>query len=385
MMSLKEQFMLDPDVVFLNHGSFGATPRPVFDAYQAWQRRLERQPVRFLAEELIDHLRAARQALGAYLRADPDDLVYVPNATFAVNVVARSLNLRPGDEVLTTDHEYGACDNAWEFNCRKAGASCVRQSIPLPLASPDQIVERLWEGVTHRTRAIFLSHITSPTAQCLPVEPIGQRAREAGILTVVDGAHAPGQIPLDLPAIGADFYVGDSHKWMLGPKGSAFLYTRREAQHLVEPLVVSWGWGENLSISAGSSYLDYLEWWGTKDPAAYLAVPAAIQFQDQNDWPAVRRSCHELARQALQRVCDLTALPSPYTDDEGFYHQMMIAPLPPIDDPRDLKARLYDEFRVEVPCITWNDRQFVRVSVQGYNTQADIDALLTALEAVLPQ
>jgi isopenicillin-N epimerase len=385
MMSLKEQFMLDPDVVFLNHGSFGATPRPVFEAYQAWQSRLERQPVRFLAEELIDHLRAARQALGAYLRADPDHLVYVPNATFAVNVVARSLNLRPGDEVLTTDHEYGACDNAWEFNCGKGGASCVRQCIPLPLASPDQIVERLWERATHRTRAIFLSHITSPTAQCLPVEPVCQRAREAGILTVVDGAHAPGQIPLDLPAIGADFYVGDCHKWMLGPKGSAFLYTRREAQHLVEPLVVSWGWGENLSISAGSSYLDHLEWWGTKDPAAYLAVPAAIQFQDQNDWPAARRSCHELARQALQRVCDLTALPSPYTDDEGFYNQMMIAALPPIDDPRDLKARLYDDFRVEVPCITWNGRQFVRVSVQGYNTQADIDALLTALEAVLPR
>ena len=237
MYNLKRHFLLDPTVTFLNHGSFGATPKPVFAAYQDWQRRLERQPVLFLGREIDGLLRQSRQALGEYLDAAADDLVYIPNATHGVNIVARSLALQPGDEILTTDHEYGACDYTWEFVCKKTGATYIHQPIPLPVQSEDEIIEQFWQGVTLRTKVIYLSHITSPTALRLPVEQICQRARQAGIWTLVDGAHAPGQIPLDLKAVGADFYTGNCHKWLLSPKGAAFLYARREAQPLIEPLI----------------------------------------------------------------------------------------------------------------------------------------------------
>lgn len=218
MQKLKKYFLLDPEIHFLNHGSFGATPKPVFEAYQAWQLRLERQPVLFLGREYDQLLREARMALAAYVHAEADDLVYLTNATQAVNLVARSLNLAPGDEILTTDHEYGACDYTWEFLCGKTGAQYIRQSLPIPLVGgADEIAAQFWQGVTPRTKVIYLSHLTSTTALRLPVEQICQRARQAGILTLVDGAHALGQLPLDLTALGADFYTSNCHKWMLMP------------------------------------------------------------------------------------------------------------------------------------------------------------------------
>ncbi len=380
--SLKDEFLLDPDVVFLNHGSFGATPRPVFDAYQAWQRRLERQPVQFLGRDIGGYLAAARAALGDYLHAPADDLVYVPNATFGVNVVARSLRLGPGDEVLATDHEYGACERAWRYMSRERGFAYVRAPIPLPLPAPDEFVERLWAAVTPRTRVIFLSHITSPTAATFPVAAVCERARAAGILTVVDGAHAPGQLPLDLPAIGADFYAGNCHKWLCAPKGAGFLYARPEVQRLVEPLIVGWGWGENRELTFGSDFLDYLQYPGTKDYAAYLAVPDAIAFQAAHDWPAVRVACHALARQAIERIEVLTGLSPLYADAAG-YVQMAAALLPPVADLPGLKQRLYDRYRVEIPLVQWNDCQFIRISVQGYNAPGDVDALMVALQSEL--
>ena len=382
-MNFKDFFLLDPDVVFLNHGSFGATPRPVFAAYRAWQLRLERQPVQFILNELPAHLAQARAALGAYVNAPADDLVYIPNATFGVNVVARSLALGPGDEVLATGHEYGACDNVWRFLSRKRGFAYVRQPIALPVQSPQAIVDQFWQGVTARTRLIFISHITSPTALRLPVEAICARAREAGILTLIDGAHAPGQIPLDMAAIGADFYTGNAHKWLCSPKGSAFLYTRPERQPLIEPLVIGWGWGEQRTVTFGSDYLDYLQWLGTNDVAAYLATPDAIAFQREYAWETVQARCHALLRDARGRIAALTGLPLPYPDDQDFYCQMAIAPLPPVDAPA-LQARLLAEFGVEVPLIEWNGRCFIRVSIQAYNSPADVDTLLAALETLLP-
>ncbi len=387
--SLRDHFLLDPDVVFLNHGSFGATPRPVFEVYQQWQRRLERQPVQFLGSDIGGYLATARAALGNYLHVAANDLVYVPNATFGVNVVTRSLRLGPGDEVLTTDHEYGACERAWRYMSRERGFALVRRSIPLPLTTPEAIVEALWAGVSPRTRVIFLSHITSPTAVRFPVEAICARARAAGILTVIDGAHAPGQIPLDLVAVGADFYAGNCHKWLCAPKGAGFLYARPEVQPLIEPLIIGWGWSDEPpaagSLSFGSSFLDYLQYPGTKDYAAYLAVPAAIDFQAQHDWPTVRTRCHTLAAEAIGRIEALTGLPSLYPQPPGdFYRQMAAAALPPIADLPAFKQRLYDEYKVEIPCVQWGERQFIRISIQGYNTRADVDVLLAALEALLP-
>jgi isopenicillin-N epimerase len=385
MNALKDQFLLDPDVVFLNHGSFGATPRPVFEKYQEWQRVLERQPVQFMLRNLMDWLAEARQILANYLHVHADDLVYIPNVTFGVNMVARSLTLGPGDEVLASDHAYGACDRTLEFVCNKTGASYQRQPISVPVASPDAAVEQFWQGVTPRTRVIFLSHITSPTALRLPVEAICRRAREAGILTLIDGAHAVGQIPLDVETIGADFYTGNCHKWLLSPKGSAFLHVRRDKQDLIEPLVVSWGWKGDSVFTTGAAFPDSLQWMGTQDPAAYLSVPSAIQFQAEHDWPAVVQDCHALVCQALHRISDVTHLAPLYPDNAGFYCQMAVAPLPPVADLVGFRARLYDEYNIEVPLVQWKQHQFIRISVQGYNNQADIDALLRALALLLPQ
>ena len=384
MSSLKEYFLLDPDIVFLNHGSYGAAPKPVFEAYQNWQRRLERQPVLFLGRELPELMNESRVALGNYLHAAADDLVYIPNATHGINIVARSLDLEPGDEILTTDHEYGACDYTWKFNCSRAGAQYIHQPVPLPVQTEEEIVEQVWQGVTPRTKVIYLSHITSSTALRLPVEEICRRARERGILSIIDAAHTPGQIPVDLQALGTDIVFGNCHKWMLAPKGSAFLYVRREVQELINPLVVSWGTHPTPDIATGSRFIDILQWTGTKDPTAALTVPTAIQFMEDYQWEEVRSQCHTLLRQAIQRICDLTGFPPLYPLESDFYSQMGIAPLP-LSDLLALKSRLYDEYKIEVPLTEWQDKQFIRISVQGYNTQENIDALLSALENLLPE
>src|SRR5215216_3935823 len=383
MSTLKEYFLLDPDVVFLNHGSFGATPKPVFEVYQNWQRRLERQPVLFLGREYDELLLESRQALGKYLNAAAEDLVYIPNATQGANIIARSLNLQPGDEVLTTDHEYGACDYTWEFVCGKTGAHYIHQSIPLPVHSDEEIVDTLWQAVTARTKVIYVSHITSATALRLPVEKICKRAREAGILTIIDAAHAPGQITIDLQALQADILFANAHKWMLNVKGSAFLYVRREVQHLIEPLIVSWGYHPTPDIATGSRFIDILQWTGTKDPTAALTVPDAIRFMKDHDWDHVRYECHMLLRQAIERICDLTKLSPLYPLDSDFYSQMGIAPLPAVNLPV-LKQRLYDEYKIEVPLTQWQDKQFIRISIQAYNDQADVDALVHSLQILLP-
>lgn len=403
--SLREQFLLRPDVVFLNHGSFGARPRAVLEEYQRWQRELEGQPVQFLGRRFAGLMQSAREALANYVHSSAADLVFVPNATTGLNLVARSLPLEPGDEVVTSDHEYGALDRTWRFVCGKRGARYVNQPVPLPVESAEQVMEAVWAGVTPRTRVLFLSHITSPTALILPVQALVHRAREAGLWTVIDGAHAPGQVALDLEALGADFYAGNCHKWLCSPPGSAFLYARREVQRLIEPLVVSWGWNRGevgrvsipgdeeagmesrptslLDLGASTSrFIEENEWQGTRDPAAYLSVPAAIRFQAEHDWPRVRAECHALLREARRRIEELTGLPGICPDTPEWYAQMAAFALP-VCDAGALQRRLWKEHRVEVPVIEWGGRQFVRVSVQGYNTAEDVEALVEALRALI--
>ena len=383
MNTLRRQFFLDPEVTFLNHGSFGATPRPVLEEYQAWQRRLEIQPVLFLARESQENFRTARKALAAYLGADPENLVFIPNATFGVNTVARSLDLQPGDEILTSNHEYGACDNVWEFLSQQAGFNVIRQEISLPLTTNDEIVEMFWSGVTKRTRLIFLSQITSPTAVRLPIEEICRRARNAGIPILVDGAHAPGQIKLDLKSLGADFYTGNCHKWMMAPKGAAFLHVQPDYQDLIQPLVVSWGWGENCDYESDSRLQAILEWWGTKDPAAYFSVPAAIRFQEEHHWEEVRQKCREMLAGTLVRIEGLTGQPSIYGGNKENFIQVGAARLSGDSKPEDLQPWLYEKYRIEIPVIHWGDQWLIRPSVQGYNNQEDLDLLIEALEEYL--
>lgn len=381
MPTLKEYFLLDPNIHFLNHGSFGATPKPVFEEYQRWQRELECQPVEFLGRRHDSLMAWSRAVLARYLGTHAENLVYTQNATIALNVVARSLELGRGDEVLSTDHEYGALDRTWRFLSKERGFAYINQKISVPISSKDKFIHEFWSGVTARTRVIFLSHITSPTAILFPIEEIIRRAREAGIITIIDGAHAPGQISLSLGSLGADFYGGNLHKWLCAPKGAGFLYARPEMQPLLKPLVVSWGY-ESESPS-GSTFIDYHEWWGTRDIAAFLSVPAAIEFQEKHNWDKVRATCHELARDAQERICSLTGLAPLHPDPDNWFRQMVSVPLPKNADILSLKERLYNQYQVEVPLLEWNGHKLIRVSIQGYNTKRDVDALVRALRGEL--
>jgi isopenicillin-N epimerase len=308
-------------------------------------------------------------------------LVFVSNVTHGVNIVARSLDLQLGDEVLATSHEYGACERAWRFACQKRGARYVSQPIPLPVDDPEMIVEQLWAGITERTRVIFMSHITSPTALILPVAQICRRAQAAGIMTVIDGAHAPGQIELALDELGVDFYAGNCHKWLCAPKGAGFLYARPDRQALLDPLIVSWGW-QNPNPGP-SLFIDHFQWLGTDDPAAYLSVPAAIDFQLEHNWPQVRLACHQLACEARAQIQAITNLPQLNPDSKEWWMQMATITLPPCNT-QEIKQRLWEEFGVEIPIFEWNGYRLIRISVQAYNQIKDIERLVEGLKQLLP-
>jgi isopenicillin-N epimerase len=362
---LRREYLLDPEVAFLNHGSFGACPRPVFERYQRWQRELETEPVDFIARRLRGLLDGARAELAAYLDCPPENLAFVQNATAGVNIAARALDLRPGDEVLATDLEYGACDLAWEWVCDRADAGYVRAAIPLPLTDPSELVDALFAAVTERTRALFVSHITSSTALVLPVCEIVQRARMLGLVTIVDGAHAPAHVPVELATLDADFYAGNCHKWLGSPKGAGFLHVRPEQQSRVDGAIVSWGYEQ------GTTFADRIERQGTRDPAAWLAIPDAIRFQTERDWDEVRDRSRRLAREARRDLCDLLDI-EPLAP-ETMLAQMASVRLPHATD--GLNGRLFSSHGIEIPV----EREFLRLSVAGYTTRDEIDRLLAAL------
>jgi isopenicillin-N epimerase len=366
---LRSEYLLDPEVAFLNHGSFGACPRPVFERYQAWQRELEREPVDFIARRVRGLRDSARAELAGYLGCAAEDLAFVQNATTGVNLAARSLDLRPGDEVLATDLEYGACDLAWEWVCRRAGARYVRAPIQLPLREPSEVADALFAAATERTRAVFASHVASETGLVLPIDEIVERARARGLVTVVDGAHAPAQVHVDIAALGADFYAGNAHKWLGAPKGAGFLHARSERQERVDGPIVSWGYSRG-----GASFCERIEQQGTRDPAAWLTVPDAIRFQADRDWDDVRERCRALTREARRELCELFGA-EPLAPDE------MVAQMAAVRLPRsapELCDRLFAEHRVEIP-VGGADDDVLRLSVAAYTTREDIDRLLAAL------
>ncbi len=378
---MRDLFLLDQDVTFLNHGSFGACPRDVLDAQHRWQLEMERNPVSFLGRRSAELLSDARAKLGLMSGASGDNIIFVPNATTGCNIVAQSFPLDPGDEVLTTDLEYGACDAAWSQVCARRGASYRRLEIPLPYER-ETFVEHMMAAVGPRTRLIYVSHLTSNTAVILPVRELCAMARACGIATVVDGAHVPGHIELNLEAVDADFYIGNCHKWLCAPKGAGFLYARPEHHAMLDAPVISWGYGANTdgrpefaAYLGKTPFERKMQWQGTRDISAWLSVPAAIKFQERHDWPAVRRRSHELALEALQVLTERHRLRPIARDND--WAQMVAIPVP-AQDPDELRRRLLEESRIEVPVTTHGDRVFVRVSVQGYNTSADIDKLLSA-------
>jgi isopenicillin-N epimerase len=382
---MRSEFLLDPSLVFLNHGSFGACPREVLEAQRAWQWEMEANPVAFLARRSAGLLAAARVRLAAQVGADPSHLAFVTNATTGVHVAAHSVALEPGDEVLTTSHEYGACLHIWNRVCHSRGAALRAVAVPLPFDAAS-FTERIWAKVTPRTRVLFLSHLTSTTALIFPVAELCRRARERGIVTILDGAHVPGHIPLDLDALGADFYTGNCHKWLCAPKGSAFLHVHPRFHGRLEPPVANWGdsaeaEGETaFSAHIGTTRLEHrLLWLGTRDCSAFLAVPAALAFQERHGWIGVRERCHHLLEELVTRMTELTGL-GPVCRGADF-GQMAIIPVPPMD-PVQLKRTQFEEHHIEVPITSYGDRLFVRASIQGYNTPEDAEALVAALRAI---
>jgi len=380
MNNVRDLFYIRPEIVFLNNGSFGACPKPVFEVYQNWQLELEQQPVEFLGRRHGTLMQKARKVLATFLGTSGENLFFVPNATTGLNIVAHSLKLEPGDEILTTDHEYGAMDRMWQFICQKRGSKYVRQSLRLPIESKEQVIETIWSGVTNRTKVLFISHITSPTALTMPLKELTIRAKDAGIILLVDGAHGPGQVPIDLEEMGIDFYSGNCHKWLLTPKGCAFLYARPEVQSLIEPLIVSWG---NKSVE-DSPFIQENEFQGTRDIAAYLSVSAAIKFWQKDEWQAILKKCHELTLSARSQLIEVTGLDPICPGNDGWFQQMVAQPLPTMD--RELfKQRLYDEFNIEIPVMECRDKSLIRISIQGYNTEQDVEKLMVALAKLLPE
>ena len=372
---MKELYHLDPSITFLNHGSFGACPKPVFEVYQNWQRKLEQQPVEFMAIKVYDFLEEARHALGDYVGCHGDDLIFVTNPTTAVNTVIRSLDLGLDDEVLMTDMEYGSLVRTWEHYAQDKGFSIVQQFTPVPLTTHEDYIEHFWKAVTERTKIIYLSEITSSTGLILPVVAICKKAKEAGIMTIVDGAHVPAHIPLNIAEMDPDVYVGACHKWLSAPKGSSFLYVKKSLQETIEPLIISWGSEVDRSPSP---FIYESQYQGTWDPSAFLTVPAAIQFQQEHDWNSVREKSRILNRETRDRIYEIIDTVPICPNTEEWLGQMASI-ITNIENGLDFKRRLMDEYKIEIPVFPWGDKILFRTSFNAYNDENDADRLIEVL------
>lgn len=377
---MRSQFFLTNDITFLNHGSFGACPKPIFEAYQNFQLELETEPVDFIIKKAPQYLKMAKNRLAKYIGCEAEDFFFTPNPTFAINTIMRSIDLQPGDEILTTNHEYGAMDRTWHFYCKKSGAKYIRQEISLPVVSKEQIIDEFWKGYTSNTKVIFLNQISSSTALIFPVKEICDKAKQLGLITIIDGAHVPGHVDLNISELNPDYYTGTLHKWMLAPKGSSFLYVKKEFQNAIDPLVVSWGY-ESLFPSE-SQFLDYHEIQGTRDISAYLCTPTAIDFLEQNDWKQKSKSCKQIVLANYQRFCDLVGTKPICPVTTEFLGQMASIPIR-TKNPMELKELLYDKYKIQIPVMPLNDSVYIRYSINVYNSQEDIDALYRAIEDII--
>jgi isopenicillin-N epimerase len=377
---MKAQFLLDNNITFLNHGSFGACPKPIFEEYQRFQLELETEPVHFIQKKLPIYLKEAKKPLAEFIGCNVNDFFFTPNPTFAINTVMRSLNLHAGDEILTTNHEYGAMDRTWNFYCKKSGAKYVRQEIALPIVSKEQIIEEFWKGYNSNTKVIFLNQISSSTALIFPVKEICVKAQELGLITIIDGAHVPGHIDLNIQDLNPDFYTGTLHKWMLAPKGSSFLYVKREFQADIDPLVVSWGY-ESLMPSE-SQFLDYHEYQGTQDASQYLCTPKVILFLEENNWKEKSKACRKLVIDNYQRFCDLVGTNPICPISEEFLGQMASIPVR-TEKPMELKELLYSKYKIQIPIMPLNGNVYMRYSINVYNSQEDLEVLHRAITDII--
>ncbi len=393
MQEMRDAWALDPTVVFLNHGSFGACPRVVLDAQAALRAELERGPVHFLVRRLPALVDAARAEVAGFVWARPEDVAFVRNSTAGVNAVLGSLALGPGDALLTTDHTYGACKNALDFFARRAGAEVIVAKIPYPPSHPDEVVERLLACATPRVKLALVDHVTSPTALVFPIAHIVRELRDRGIETLVDGAHAPGMVPVAIPELGAAYYVANLHKWVCAPKGAALLWVRPDRQRDLHPPVISHGL---TSPSARPRFLEEFDWTGTDDPTPWLVAPDAIRFVGglvSGGWPEVRRANRALALEARRVLVD--ALDLPEGPPESMVGSMAAVVLPEVGDRAvgpsvdpaappgvdPLHVALFEKHRIEVPVFGWvhPPARILRISAHLYNVRGDYESLATSL------
>ena len=375
---MRDLFLIDPKVTYLNHGSYGACPKSVFQDYQNFQKKLEKQPVQFMTKYFWEDLKITRDTLGDFIKCDGDDILLFPNPTTAINNIIENLDIAEGDEILTTQHEYGALIRAWNRLSIRKSFSFIQQKIDLPLGSKETFIDQFCAGINERTKIIFISHITSQTALIFPVEEICKIAKSKGIITIIDGAHAPGHIDLDITQIGCDYYTGACHKWMCAPKGSSFLYVAKNFQKGMSPQIMSWG--EKGDDPGPSQFLMDFQWQGTKDMSAFLAIPSAIRFLQENKWKEKSVISKNLISHLAGRLKDILGTESLFKN-KNWIGQMISHPLP-LDSPVNLKDMLWNDFKIEVPIFDWGKRNFIRVSAHFYNDQKDMDHLIKALKDI---
>jgi isopenicillin-N epimerase len=383
----KEYWLLDREITFLNHGSFGACPSPVLEAQTCFREQLEQEPLRFFMREFEPLLDNARNELAAFVGAGADELAFVPNATTGVNAVLRSLFFDPGDELLTTNQEYNACRNAIDFIASRTGAKVIVAEVPFPIESQEQVIAAIVKCVSPKTKLALLDHIVSQTGLIFPIKQLINELANFGVDVLVDGAHAPGMVALNLDEIGAAFYTGNCHKWLCAPKGAGFLYVRRDKQDSIRPTTISHG--ANSPRTDKSRFQLEFDWMGTSDPSPYLCVPVAINFMGSlwdGGWPELMAKNHALALAGRQILLDKLGLPLPCPDE--MVGSMAVVPLP--DENSDVVAKggiaplqeaLWEIFKIEVPVIPWPDssKRLVRISAQYYNTLSQYEYLAKAL------
>ena len=388
-MSLKKQFLLDNKITFLNHGSFGACPKEIFKEYQSWQKKLENQPVKFLDQfrDFAPNMTNVRRALSNNINSNINNVVPVVNATTGLNAIIKSLHFKKGDEVLMSNHEYGALEKTWQFIKTKYKIKIKIAKVSLPITSEENFIEDFVRKFNSKTKILFLSHITSPTALLFPIKKLIKIARQKNIITIIDGAHVPGHIDLNLKNLNADFYSGNCHKWMMSPKGSAFMWSSSKFKNHLDPLIVSHGWNKknksnNQTGALGNSrFIDMFEYNGTKDPAAWLSVPASIKFINNVKNIKLFKTQSEILYNFSLKLSKIFNMP--LLADRDFLPPLMISvPIPKVKE-FEFQKRLYRKYKIEIPIIPWENRSFVRISFQLYNSEKDLDKLIFALKKLL--
>jgi isopenicillin-N epimerase len=385
--ALRSKFILDREITFLNHGSYGSCPKPVFEAYQKYQTDLEIHPIKFMQEDVYRLLEISRESLSHYINCDKDDLIFVSNPTQAVGNVIHNISVNINDEILSTNLEYGACDRMWTYDSEQKGYKYIQAEITLPIEDKEIFLNEFWSFANDQTKYVFISQITSSTGMILPIPEIVAEAKKRGIKTIIDGAHVPAHIALNIKELDPDYYTGALHKWLCCPKGISFLYVKREHQEGIQPMLKSWGWGEeyeafkpSTQLHSPSRFINVFQWQGTRDMSSFFTVPEAIRFQEEHDWDAVRSRCSNMVIEARNRITEITKLPKICPDN---WLGQMATILFPIDDTVAFKKTLYNDYQIEIPVMAHNENKVFRISIQGYNSEADVDHLINSLEELI--